>query len=271
MDTIPDAGQKPATADATTDTAVGAAASAFTLVELLTVIAIIGILAAIIIPTVGRIRRSAADAACMSNIRQLTTAYLMFLNDYNMKPMPGYIGPNNPNQWESLAEGHDSGAFVLLRYHYKPGPRYIWTTNGRWIVEKVEHCPAGPMTNLTRTHLPVGINYSNLDYGVRENGGGQTSYAHHGAPSRTPLLWDALSSNWNQWGNAWQKVVPLRHSGGKAINCGFLDGHAERILQDDSDGRLSLSWWVHATNNPEPDNSKLRIGDKIGVTQLPPQ
>lgn len=183
--------------------------------------------------------------------------------------MPAYIGSSNPNQWESLAEGNNSGAFVLLRYYYKPGPRYIWTTNGQWIVEKVEHCPAGRMTDLTRTHLPVGSNYSNIDYGVRENGGGQTSYAHHTAPSRTPLLWDGLSSNWTQWGGANQKVVPLRHSGGKAINCGFLDGHAERILQDDTDGRLFMSWWDHATSKPEPDNSKLRDGVKIGVTQIP--
>ena len=37
----------------------------FTLIELLTVIAIIGVLAAIIIPTVGKVRQSAKSAQCL--------------------------------------------------------------------------------------------------------------------------------------------------------------------------------------------------------------
>ena len=43
----------------------------FTLIELLTVIAIIGILAAILIPTVSRVREQAKRTKCMSNVRQL--------------------------------------------------------------------------------------------------------------------------------------------------------------------------------------------------------
>ncbi|MEY4488304.1 MAG: hypothetical protein RIQ79_812 [Verrucomicrobiota bacterium] len=50
------------------------AGSAFTLIELLTVIAIIGILAAIIIPTVGRVRAKAASTKSASNLRQLGIA-----------------------------------------------------------------------------------------------------------------------------------------------------------------------------------------------------
>lgn len=44
----------------------------FTLIELLTVIAIIGILAAILIPVVGRVRESARSATCVSNLRQIS-------------------------------------------------------------------------------------------------------------------------------------------------------------------------------------------------------
>ncbi|AHF91352.1 prepilin-type N-terminal cleavage/methylation domain-containing protein [Opitutaceae bacterium TAV1] len=50
----------------------------FTLVELLTVIAIIGILAAILIPTVGKVRATAHAAACLSNMRQLSLALLVY-------------------------------------------------------------------------------------------------------------------------------------------------------------------------------------------------
>jgi prepilin-type N-terminal cleavage/methylation domain-containing protein len=53
----------------------------FTLIELLTVIAIIGILAAIIIPTVGKVRAMALSSQCGSNLRQLGQQIVLFAND----------------------------------------------------------------------------------------------------------------------------------------------------------------------------------------------
>jgi prepilin-type N-terminal cleavage/methylation domain-containing protein/prepilin-type processing-associated H-X9-DG protein len=53
----------------------------FTLIELLTVIAIIGILAAIIIPTVGQVRGSAKGAQCRSNLRQIGLAVSLYPAD----------------------------------------------------------------------------------------------------------------------------------------------------------------------------------------------
>jgi prepilin-type N-terminal cleavage/methylation domain-containing protein len=53
----------------------------FTLIELLTVIAIIGILAAILIPVVGKVRDSARRAACTSNIRQLGMGVILLVQD----------------------------------------------------------------------------------------------------------------------------------------------------------------------------------------------
>jgi prepilin-type N-terminal cleavage/methylation domain-containing protein len=54
----------------------------FTLIELLTVIAIIGILAAIIIPTVGKVRQTARQAQALSNLRQLAAATLLYAQDH---------------------------------------------------------------------------------------------------------------------------------------------------------------------------------------------
>jgi prepilin-type N-terminal cleavage/methylation domain-containing protein/prepilin-type processing-associated H-X9-DG protein len=53
----------------------------FTLIELLTVIAIIGILAAIIIPTVGKVREQARGTKCLSNLRQIGAAQHLYAAD----------------------------------------------------------------------------------------------------------------------------------------------------------------------------------------------
>ncbi len=58
----------------------------FTLIELLTVIAIIGILAAILIPTVAAVRESARRSLCASNVRQLVLACHVFAEDHGVFP-----------------------------------------------------------------------------------------------------------------------------------------------------------------------------------------
>lgn len=55
----------------------------FTLIELLTVIAIIGILAAILIPVVATVRESAKRSACASNIRQIALALNVYAAENN--------------------------------------------------------------------------------------------------------------------------------------------------------------------------------------------
>jgi len=54
---------------------------AFTLIELLVVIAIIAILAAILFPVFARAKEKAAQTASLSNIKQLGTGLLMYVND----------------------------------------------------------------------------------------------------------------------------------------------------------------------------------------------
>ena len=54
--------------------------SAFTLIELLTVIAVIGILAAILIPAVGNVRASAGNAKCVANMRSIGQAVMLHVS-----------------------------------------------------------------------------------------------------------------------------------------------------------------------------------------------
>ena len=56
---------------------------AFTLVELLVVMAIMGVLAGLMIPVLGSARASARDTQCLGNLRNIGTAMMMYIGVYN--------------------------------------------------------------------------------------------------------------------------------------------------------------------------------------------
>lgn len=62
------------------------------MIELLTVIAIIGILAAILIPVVGRVRSTARAAECVSNLRQLSSAAVLYAEENKGRLPTSYDG-----------------------------------------------------------------------------------------------------------------------------------------------------------------------------------
>jgi prepilin-type N-terminal cleavage/methylation domain-containing protein/prepilin-type processing-associated H-X9-DG protein len=63
-------------------------AHGFTLIELLVVIAIIAILAAILFPVFAQARAKARQTACLSNMKQIGTGLMMYVQDYD-ETLPG--------------------------------------------------------------------------------------------------------------------------------------------------------------------------------------
>ncbi|MGF1633396.1 MAG: prepilin-type N-terminal cleavage/methylation domain-containing protein [Phycisphaerae bacterium] len=61
----------------------------FTLVELLVVIAIIALLIAILLPTLSRANEAARTVSCLSNLRQLGTANVGYMSEYDGWYVPG--------------------------------------------------------------------------------------------------------------------------------------------------------------------------------------
>jgi prepilin-type N-terminal cleavage/methylation domain-containing protein/prepilin-type processing-associated H-X9-DG protein len=90
-----------------TPRASGPRLRAFTLIELLTVIAIIGILASILIPVVGQVREKANQAHCGNNLRQIALAVLAYESENGVLP-----GPTRREVRSPLAGNNRAGATV---------------------------------------------------------------------------------------------------------------------------------------------------------------
>src|SRR5687767_13462262 len=68
---------------------------AFTLVELLVVVAVIGILSSLMLPAVQKARRAANGAVCLHNLRQLGAAAQLYWGDNENNPFPYKSGATN--------------------------------------------------------------------------------------------------------------------------------------------------------------------------------
>src|SRR4051794_98334 len=70
----------------------------FTLIELLVVIAVIAIIAGILFPVLAQARESARQSTCLSNMRQIGMAMMMYVHDYDEALLPFLSKTGQPRQ-----------------------------------------------------------------------------------------------------------------------------------------------------------------------------
>ena len=94
----------------------------FTLVELLVVIGIIALLAALLLPALGNAREAARRTQCASNLRQLASAFQSYAGD-NRGSLPGIATiPSTPSDWIYWAPWYGS---PYDRFANGPIARYV--------------------------------------------------------------------------------------------------------------------------------------------------
>lgn len=103
--------------------------TAFSLIELLVVVAIIGILAALSLPALSKAKKSANNAVCANNLRQFGYAAQMYWNDSDGRPFAYKSGATNGGDiyWFGWLE---RGAEGERRFDASMGPLYSYVREG---------------------------------------------------------------------------------------------------------------------------------------------
>ncbi len=203
----------------------------FTLVELLTVIAIIGILAAIVIPVVGKARKSARTTQSIANLRSIAQGVLLFTGE-NRRILP------------QLVDLNETGGFGQRHWSRVIEPYIAPASVGGWTDLYNRTYRQSP--TLVSPLLENGQHHSIGDYGANRDvlthpNSAPRPLVEITRPSRTVMVAAAETRGFDRLVGAWffetmayianpagATAAPSDHGTGR-IAAAFVDGHVEQI------------------------------------------
>ncbi len=218
----------------------------FTLIELLTVIAIIGILAAILVPVVGKVRQSARKSACASNLRQVSVALAGYVTEHK-----GFL-PGHEKIKDNTGDYYDMGREASPRWWIEGGnltrglaaqllPYFSadipWSRNTG--VVDILACPANTATMDSLGSTSTVPSYM-LGIRVKTTAGTlRRPFAYSGSPSlntndiavprNAVMLFDVDTAFASLLGTTTSKSASPTSVHGATRNVLYFDGHVEAV------------------------------------------
>lgn len=190
----------------------------FTLIELLTVISIIMLLSAMLMPAFGKAHSMAYKVSCVNNLRQLGVAFLMYASE-NSNYLPPYMGGS------VYAHGGTNWARFTYDYHGDVN---------------ILKCPASPQKAPNPTMEGLHLYDGNYGWNYSGTQGKMGSIHRIGAPAKCYLVFDSgdpcVIFNANNWDNLMEELDLDWNSKGEGanrhrdcVNVTFLDGHSASL------------------------------------------
>lgn len=215
---------------------------AFTLIELLAVIAIIGILAAVLIPTVSSVKENARSIACVSNVRQIALAGYLYAQDHGVYP-----------GWGS---GQDRKELLFPYLH--TGRSNADTTDGQ-----IWNCPSNFQLDQEASYgFNTYLNWQSFD--AISQPSATVAVADAGiTDARLPTLATHLMPPSSTTTGNIGRPNPRHNAGGKpAASVAFVDGHARSVaVEPPFYPDIPGNWSGNGITNPEDPAYKDELWD----------
>lgn len=194
----------------------------FTLIELLITIAIIAILAALLLPALGKARETVKKTACLNNLKQLSLLFMQYTGDYN-----DYMPP------QKYASDFSPWTRVSMINYLNNGREYEMKRYPILICPSTEKDIGRPLSDGS-WKSPLSYGYNDNGPGWRDGVSSPKKITRIPAPSLVVLLGETLTMySWGTSYNSGTNIGKLGHIGfarhGKTAVFAFCDGSAKSL------------------------------------------